>query len=95
MKDIYRVIKGPMITEKSTIQREGQNKYSFVVDRKANKAEIKEAVEKIFNVKVADVNTMNIMGKVVRYRMRYGKKLDWKKAVVTLKEGSIDIFEGV
>jgi large subunit ribosomal protein L23 len=95
MKDIYQVIKGPLITEKSTILKEGQNKYCFVVDKRANKAEIKEAVEKIFNVKVADVNTMNFKGKVVRYRMHYGKKPDWKKAIVTIKEGSIDIFEGV
>ncbi len=95
MKDIYQVIKGPLVTEKSTIQKEEHTKYSFMVDKRANKVEIKEAVEMIFKVKVAYVNTMNVRGKVVRYRMRLGKKSDWKKAVVTLKDGTIDIFEGV
>ncbi len=95
MKDIYHVIKGPLVTEKSTIQRDEHKKYSFTVDKRANKAEITEAVEQIFKVKVADVHTMNVRGKVVRYKMRYGKKSDWKKAIVTLKEGTIDIFEGV
>jgi large subunit ribosomal protein L23 len=65
------------------------------VAKKAKKAEIKEAVETIFRVKVADVNTINVRGKVVRQKMHQGKKSDWKKAVVTLTEGTIDIFEGV
>jgi large subunit ribosomal protein L23 len=95
MKDIYQVIKGPLVTEKSTIQKDEHIKYSFIVDKRANKTEIKEAVEMIFKVKVAGVNTMNVRGKAVRYKMRLGKKSDWKKAVVTVKEGTIDIFEGV
>lgn len=95
MKDIYQVIKGPLVTEKSTIQKDANSKYSFIVAKKAKKAEIKEAVETIFKVKVADVNTMNVQGKVVRQKMHYGKKSDWKKAVVTLTEGTIDVFEGV
>ncbi len=95
MKDIYQVIKGPLVTEKSTIQKDTHSKYSFIVAKKAKKAEIKEAVETIFRVKVADVNTINVRGKVVRQKMHQGKKSDWKKAVVTLTEGTIDIFEGV
>jgi large subunit ribosomal protein L23 len=94
MKDLYQVIKGPLITEKSTMQKETSNAYAFIVDRRANKAEIKEAVEKIFKVKVAKVRTQNVRGKVKRFRQYQTRRPHWKKAVVTLKEGTIEIFEG-
>lgn len=94
MKDLYQIIKGPLITEKSTIQKETANQYAFVVNRRANKAEIKQAVEKIFKVKVAKVSTQNVRGKVKRFRLHESRRAHWKKAFVTLKEGSIEIFEG-
>lgn len=94
MKDLYQIIKGPLITEKGTIQKEMVNQYAFVVDLRANKVEIKAAVEKIFNVKVTDVRTQNIRGKVKRSRQYKSQRPHWKKALVTLKEGSIEIFEG-
>lgn len=94
MKDIYQVIKGPLITEKSTSNREQMNQYAFIVDRRANKAEIKEAVEKIFKVKVAEVHTQNVRGKSRRVRQFKTREPHWKKAWVTLKEGTIEIFQG-
>jgi large subunit ribosomal protein L23 len=87
MKNIYDVLKGPILTEKSTTQKETANKVAFEVDRRANKIEIKQAVEKIFKVKVTDVHTMIVRGKVKRYKNLLGKRSDWKKAVVTLKPG--------
>jgi large subunit ribosomal protein L23 len=92
--DIYQIIKGPLITEKGTILKEMHNQYVFVVDRRANKAQIKEAVERIFKVKVAKVRTQNIKGKPTRFRQYWSRRPHWKKAIVTLKEGSIEIFEG-
>ncbi len=91
----YQVIKRPIITEKSTAQA-SQGKYTFEVDKKAAKGEIKRAVEELFGVKVLGVRTANIRGKEVRVgrRRTLSKRSDWKKAVVTLKEGDkIDIFE--
>ncbi len=91
----YQVIKRPIITEKSTAQA-SQGKYTFEVDKKAAKGEIKRAVEELFGVKVLGVRTANIRGKEVRVgrRRMLSKRSDWKKAVVTLKEGDkIDIFE--
>ena len=72
-------------------------KYTFVVDKKSNKTEIKNAVEKIFGVKVASVNTMNMLGKNKRMGANVGKRADWKKAIVTLTEESktIEFFEGI
>jgi large subunit ribosomal protein L23 len=87
MKNIYDVLKSPILTEKSTTQKETGNKVTFEVDRRANKIEIKQAVEKIFKVKVIDVHTMLVRGKVKRYKNLLGKRSDWKKAVVTLKPG--------
>lgn len=93
--DLYRIIRRPLITEKSTRQKDNQNQLTFEVERKANKIEIKNAVEKLFKVKVLDVNTINIEGKVKRQGKYFGKRRDWKKAIVTLKEGDrIDFFEG-
>lgn len=95
MRDPYEIIKRPVITEKATLQKERQNKVTFEVARDANKAEIKEAVEKLFNVKVEGVNVMNVRGKRRRLGRLWGKRPDWKKAIVTLKPGySIDFFEG-
>jgi len=95
MKDIYGVIKKPLITEKANILKEEKNKVAFVVDRGANKAEIKEAVERLLKVKVLKVNVTNMKGKPRRIGRTIGKRPDWKKAVVTLRPGDrIDFFEG-
>ena len=95
MKNIYDVLKSPILTEKSTTQKELANKITFEVDRRANKIEIKQAVEKIFKVKVIDVHTMLVLGKVKRTKNLLGKRPDWKKAVVTLKPGEkVPFLEG-
>jgi len=95
MKDMQRVIRRPMVTEKSTRQKEESRQYVFEVHRDANKIEIQSAVERLFKVKVLQVRTSNVLGKVKRLGRRYGKRPDWKKAIVTLKEGDrIDFFEG-
>ncbi|HJX31673.1 MAG TPA: 50S ribosomal protein L23 [Thermodesulfobacteriota bacterium] len=95
MKNIYDVLKSPILTEKSTTQKETGNKVTFEVDRRANKIEIKQAVEKIFKVKVTDVHTMLVRGKVKRHKNVLGKRSDWKKAVVTLKPGEkVPFLEG-
>ncbi len=92
----YEVIRRPLITEKTTIQKESFNQVTFEVDRKANRVEIKRAIEKIFNVRVAAVRTLQIKGKVKRRGRILGKRKDWKKAIVTLMPGErIDFFEGV
>ncbi len=91
----YDIIRRPLITEKTTIQKEMANQVSFEVDRRANRVEIKRAVEKIFNVRVVDVRTMQIKGKTKRRGRIVGKRRDWKKALVTLGPGErIDFFEG-
>lgn len=90
MKDLNTIIKKLQITEKGTELKEANNQYMFEVDRAANKLEIKAAVEKTFNVKVTNVNTMRYSGKKKRERtVRYGKRSDWKRAVVTLKQGDL------
>jgi large subunit ribosomal protein L23 len=91
-----QVIKRPLIlTEKGNTLREQENKYLFEVDRNANKIEIREAVETLFKVDVTDVATMIVRGKTRRMGRGWGKMRNWKKAIVTLKEGeSIDFFEG-
>ncbi len=94
--DIYSVVKKPLVTEKSTVARDEGNKYIFEVDRRATKIEIRNAVEKIFKVKVINVRTMNFIGKKKRLGRIIGSRSDWKKAVVTLAPGSsIEVFEGV
>ncbi len=93
-KDIYDIIKRPILTEKSLILKDKENKYSFEVDTTANKAEIRTAIEKIFKVKVVSVRTINVMGKMHRVGRFEGKRKDWKKAVVTLKAGQkIDVTD--
>ena len=86
----YQIIKTVVLTEKSSDAMENSNKYTFKVSPSANKIEIATAIEKVFNVKVASVNTMNYTGKKKRQRTaQAGKKADWKKAIVTLKSGEI------
>lgn len=93
-KESYQIIQKPIITEKSTRLMDTDNKYIFRVDPRANKMEIGKAVEELFNVKVLSVNTMNVRGKPRRLRYgQEGKRSNWKKAIVQLKEGdSIDLF---
>ncbi len=89
MKDVYQVIQKVMLTEKSTRLSEAENKYIFSVSPSANKAEIKQAVEELFKVKVTAVNTMKRLGKNKRERTASaGRTAGWKRAVVTLAEGS-------
>ncbi len=97
MKTVHDVIIRPLImTEKGETLKEEQNKVLFEVSRGANKIEIKQAVEKLFNVEVIDVNTLNVRGKTGRVGRRAGKRPNWKKAIVTLVEGdTIEFFEGV
>jgi large subunit ribosomal protein L23 len=91
----YEIIKRPLITEKTNIQKELHNQLSFEVDRRANRIEIKRAIETIFNVRVAAVRTSQVTGKIKRRGRVLGKRRDWKKAVVTLRPGErIDFFEG-
>jgi large subunit ribosomal protein L23 len=92
-KDPRDILLAPVVSEKSYgLLDEG--KYTFVVDPRANKTEIKVAIEQIFSVKVASVNTINRKGKTRRTKFGMGKRKDTKRAIVTLREGSIDIFGG-
>ena len=92
-KDPRDVLLAPVVSEKSYgLMDEG--KYTFLVAADANKTEIKIAVEKVFDVKVSSVNTINRQGKLRRTRFGTGKRKDTKRAVVTLTDGSIDIFGG-
>jgi large subunit ribosomal protein L23 len=94
MQNIYQVIRRPIVTEKSTDQKETRNVVAFEVDRRATKPEIRAAVEKLFKVKVADVRTLTAAGKRVRVGRSQGKRSNWKKAFVQLAEGStIEFFE--
>jgi large subunit ribosomal protein L23 len=91
---IYGVIRYPVLTERSTDLRERLNKVTLVVDLNANKVEIKRAVEETLKVKVLKVNILRVEGKKKRLGRFEGKRSDWKKAVVTLKEGEkLGIFE--
>lgn len=96
MKTLYDVLLNPLLTEKGTLLKESDNKLIFRVARRANKIEIKKAVEDIFKVKVDNVTTMNYKGKKKRVGKYEGRRSDWKKAIVTLKEGEkLDFIEGV
>jgi large subunit ribosomal protein L23 len=93
MKTHYDVIVAPIVSEKSYDLIEKHNTYTFEVDPRSSKEEIRTAVEGIFDVKVVRVNTMNRQGKRKRYGYRFGKRKDIKRALVTLAEGnSIDLF---
>ena len=96
MKDARSIIRKVLITEKSTILREMRNQYFFEVARDANKIEIRLAIEKIFSVKVNDVRTMQLRGKVKRQGRWVGRRNDWKKAIVTLQpDQKIELFEQI
>lgn len=93
---LEEIIKRPLIlTEKGARLRESENKVMFEVSRDANKIEIKKAIEKLFNVSVVDVNTLVVRGAMKRMGRGYSKTKNWKKAIVTLKEGdAIEVFGG-
>ena len=93
----HDIIRRPIITENSMAQMQ-EKKYTFEVDKRANKIQIKQAIEELFSgVKVKSVNTMNVLGKYKRMGANIGKRADWKKAIVTLKEDSktIEFFDGM
>ncbi|RXT05366.1 50S ribosomal protein L23 [Ammoniphilus sp. CFH 90114] len=96
MKDVRDVILRPIITERTT-EMMSFNTYVFEVAPKSNKTEIKQAIEKIFDVKVESVNTMNVKGKPKRMGRYVGKRKDWKKAIIKLSADSkaLEFFEGV
>lgn len=96
MKSVYQIIKRPLFTEKGAAIKEAENKLLFEVFPDANKAEIKRAVEEIFKIKVEKVATLSVRGKIKSMGRFKGKRADWKKAVVTLKQGeNLDLIEGV
>jgi large subunit ribosomal protein L23 len=95
MKNAYEVIRRPIRTEKTTDLEEYNNQVCFEVDRRANKTEIRQAVENLFDVRVLKVNTANKKGKPKRFGRVMGHRSDTKKAVITLAEGdAIEFFEG-
>jgi len=95
MKSVYEVLRRPLITEKSTALKETQRTLGFEVHRDATKPEIKKAVEQLFGVKVAEVRVANVHGKVKRQGRYVGRRPDWKKAYVVLKEGEkmVEFFD--
>ena len=95
MKNLYEVIRRPLITEKTTTARETQNAVCFEVHRDDTKPEIKKAVESFFGVKVAEVRVARMHGKVKRQGRYFGQRPDWKKAYVVLKKGEkmIEFFD--
>ena len=93
---LYEVLRRPLVTEKNTSVLQAQNKYAFEVARKANKIQIKQAVEKAFKVKVNGVNVITVHGKTRRVKRQLVLTASWKKAIVTLQPGDrIEFFEGV
>ena len=91
----FDVIKRPLDTEKLDRMRDRENKFAFEIDLKANKTEVKQAIEQLFKVKVLDVKTAIVRGKFRRIGRSQGQRSNWKKAIVTLKEGdAIQLFEG-
>lgn len=91
--ELYNIVVRPLVTEKGTHQMQTRNAYAFEVAPKANKAQIKQAIEKIYDVKVLEVRTANRKGKPRRTRMKWGTTRHWKKAVVVLHEDHhIDLF---
>jgi large subunit ribosomal protein L23 len=96
MRGPYEVVQRPLLTEKGTRLKEEANQYLFRVARTATKIEVKQAVEQLFKVKVAEVRTLRMQGKAKRLGRFAGRRADWKKAIVTLKAGhSIELYEGV
>ena len=96
MKNPHDIIVKALISEKGTRLREGGNKYLFEVHPDANKIEIKNAIERIFSVHVEQVRTQFVLGKIKRLGRFAGRRANWKKAIITLKQGdTIDLFEQV
>lgn len=94
--DVQEIIRRPILTERSNVLREKENKYTFEVHPDATKTDIKRAVEEIFGTRVTAVNLMNVTGKPRRVRLVRGKRRNWKKAIVTVEQGqTISFFEGV
>lgn len=94
--NLHDVIRKPLVTEKSTIEREENHVFSFAVDPRANKHDVRRAVETLFDVKVLEVRTMRQPRKLRRVGRHMGRRAEWKKALVRLAEGqSIEFFEGV
>jgi len=85
--DIRNIVKKAIVTEKATTLKEKYNKYTFVVNKYANKFQIKHAVESLFNVRVESVHTSNYIGKSKRVGVHLGHRNDWKKAIIKLAEG--------
>lgn len=93
--DPHDILIAPLVTEKSTLLREQHNQIAFMVSRRANKTEVKKAVEEALKVKVESVNILNVSGKKKRMGKFAGTRPSWKKSIVTLKKGEkIDLFEG-
>jgi large subunit ribosomal protein L23 len=92
-----QIIRRPLVTEKSTMLREDSNVIAFEVDHKANKIQVKAAVEELFKIEVAEVRLFNVRGKMKRMGRTVGKRRDWRKAYVRLKDGqkAPDFIEGV
>ena len=92
----FEIIKRPLDTEKLDRMRDRENKFAFEIAMKANKTEVKQAIEQLFKVKVLDVNTIRVLGKVKRMGKNQGKRPDYKKAIVKLAPGQrIEFFEGL
>ena len=91
---LYKVLLSPRVTEKTTLIGEGSNQYVFQVIKDANKSEVKGAVEMLFDVNVESVRIVNVKGKNKSFRMRPGKRSDWKKAYIRLKQGQEIDFVG-
>jgi large subunit ribosomal protein L23 len=94
--DLYKVIKRPLITEKANLHKEQSNQIALEVDRRANKVEIRLAVENLLKTEVLEVKTINVRGKARRVGRNTGQRPNWKKAIVRLAPGKrIEFFEGV
>lgn len=94
--DVYKVIKRPLITEKANVHKELSNQIALEVDCRANKIEIRRAVETLLKTEVLEVKTMNVQGKTRRVGRNVGRRSNWKKAIVRLAPGKrIEFFEGV
>jgi large subunit ribosomal protein L23 len=95
-KDIHSVLRRPMVTEKTTVQKEDDNQVVFRARIDANKVEIREAVERLLGVKVTSVNTAIVRGKTKRMGRQFGRRPNWKKAIVTLAPGEeVEFFEAL
>ena len=94
--DIYQIIREPRITEKSTFQKNAANQVTFKVHPAANKIEVRKAVEKLLKTRVVHVRTMTVQGKKRRVGRNFGKRPDWKKAIVRLAPGeNVEFFDGM